>query len=1308
MRYLLLSFLLLFCSVTALSAGSKADYIMFENILLSQEALTVRCFIQDRQGVMWAGSDKGLFSFDGYTPRAHFTYGDSLSIPINCAIPYSDDRLLLGTQKGIIAYNCRSDEYEPFPLSFSAEVQALDLAGDVLWIGSMAGLFRYGMADGSLERIRMSIAPARPTEMVYSIIADETHGAAGGCVYVGSHIGFGRYLTGEKRFEFIIPEVSGGSERYFVNSLLKDAGRNCIWVGTGNYLYKYSPESNAAESKMECSFVKVMRLDASGNVVVGTDNGLCIYNEKEARRAKHDSRDPKSLANNIVWAVYTDREQNLWLGTDYGVSMLPGNNNIKYIPIHQLTGSGEGNHFYNIYKDKEGYFWLGGTNGLIRASSPADDGNAVWYMVDNPQSFITHNRIRHICEDADDNLWVTTDGGVNRYDRASETFSWCNIADSTRSYNSSWTYHIAEDSLGNLWMGTCMSGILVIAKEKLKTRQRHYVADRCYTLQSGLSGNFVSHIAVDRLGKVWALGYKTGIDRIDPLDPSGSIEHVGLGAGIIPSLILCDSEGYVWAAFGKGIVKINAVTLESQRLYFSQNTMEPLSMAEVGNEIWVSSSDGIWITDRRAMTTRRHNIMNRAFSGIYYDAAAKLAYLGGSDGLALIRPSTLAEAGNGRPVLITSLRFNNSSPEPCGGFGGKSIRYLDGIRLRHDRNTFSVEISDLNFSQERKSSFIYKLRPVDSEWQMLKAGGNSISFSNLEPGKYSLLIGRQGINGQPSGEIKTFAIDILPPWYFSFAAKCIYLALFAGLALWTAYSLKVRSQLRYARLEKEKTGEQIRLKLDFFTEISHEFKTPLSLIVAPLSRLLLNPARPPEERNSLSLIYRNAMKLSALVHQAIDFYRYDNPESISLIRSHVEFVKFAESIFAAYAESMKDRGVTFVFNSGVGSIYLSIDAVKMESVLNNLLTNACKYSSEGDNIMLSLGYIPSGEIEIKVSDTGAGIPEQDLPFVFQRYFQSSSNTAGKEGSGVGLYIAKKFVELHGGSIRADSGKDGGASFTIRLPIDASVAEEHSATFGPTQMKADAGKPLILAVDDNTDMAEFICNMFNADYRCVMAHNGKVGLKLAMELLPDLIIADVVMPVMDGLEMCRKLKAHVPTSTIPLILLTARDDKTTELNSICLNIDSFIAKPFDAAILLSRAAQLIDNKRRLEKKVRIEIMTEPKPVPLISHDEKLLANITRAIEENIDDSDLNVNYLSRKTGISPKQLYRKIKQMTGMSTIEYINSIRLKKAALLLSSKKFTVSEVMYMVGFNNHSYFAKRFCARFGKAPHQYGESAPK
>jgi DNA-binding response OmpR family regulator len=509
--------------------------------------------------------------------------------------------------------------------------------------------------------------------------------------------------------------------------------------------------------------------------------------------------------------------------------------------------------------------------------------------------------------------------------------------------------------------------------------------------------------------------------------------------------------------------------------------------------------------------------------------------------------------------------------------------------------------------------------------------------------------------------------------------------------------------LRFERLEKEKTIEQSKLKIDFFTEISHEFKTPLSLIIALISQLLLEARRPPEDRKKFNLIYGNAMKLSSLIHQAIEVYRDDKKMHVGMITSHIEFIEFARALFSTYVERMKDKQVALIFSTGLSKIYLNIDVVKIESVLNNILSNACKYTGENDSIVLSIERLAGNELEIRISDTGSGIPLQDQPYVFQRFFQSSNPSARKEGTGIGLYMAKKFVEMHGGNICVSSDEENGTSFIIRLPAQCLSENHDTETQAPAAECED--KPLIVIAEDNTDMAEFIYNMFTPEYRCVLAHNGKIGLKLGMELLPDLIIADVMMPVMDGMEMCRRLKAYVPTSTIPLVLLTAKDDKATELDSIRLNIDAFVAKPFDLPILHSRVRQLIASKKQLEKKVRIEILSTPQKVEAqVSYAEKLLANVTRVIEENLADPDFNVNTLSEKVGISQKQIYRKIKELTGMTTIEYIKSIKMKKAALLLTGRKFTVSEVMYMVGFSNHSYFAKCFVAQFGIHPHQYNE----
>jgi signal transduction histidine kinase/ligand-binding sensor domain-containing protein/DNA-binding response OmpR family regulator len=1267
------------------------NYSIYENIILSQEALSVRCFTQDKQGIIWIGSDKGLFSYDGNMPHPHF-HDDSTSLPVNCTLLFSDDYLLLGSQKGILMYNYKRDMYAAFPLKLPYEVLSMVIVGKDLWIGSMAGLFRYDMEEHTLERIWLDKEAV--VEMVYSVIAD------GSYIYVGSHAGLSRYSLVDKQIEHILPSSKG--KTVFVNSLLKDNKRDCIWVGTENLLLKYMPATNTIESKCPASFVKSMCIDSNNNLIIGTDNGVFIYNEAKMEYVKHDSRELKSLANNIVWAVYVDSDQNIWLGTDYGISMAQGNRNLIFIPIHQLTGSGDGNHIYSIYKDSHGYYWLGGNNGLIRTPNLTSGIGSKWYMTNNSNMLISHNHIRNIFEDKDKNLWVATDGGLNRYDYKTEQFVWYNIRDSTGIYNSNWGYHLLEDCSGNIWIATCLSGILVINKQTLqKASPSLCTAEKCFTTADGLAGNFVNRIVFDHQENVWALVYNTGIDKINT--QTNQITHIPipeLPRGAKQGLIICDSDGYIWVAFRGGVIKIETTTLHLETIHFANHAIEPLAMIEVDNSIWVSSSEGIWIVNKKELKTHHQNIMNRTFTSLYYDREQNRVCLGTNDGLSIIQPEVVNNKLNNFPIIITSLHANGLVL-PTESYHEQSIRYIDHICLNHDQNTFTIAFSDLNFSQEQRSTFIYKLDRKEDDWHMLRTNENIISFSNLEPGTYFLLISRLGVNGQPSDQVKTFQIEIKQPWYFTTLAKGIYCLFLGVLTLWTIYFFRVRNQLRFEHIEKERTLEQSKFKMDFFSEISHEFKTPLSLIIAPLSQLLLEVKKNPEEKKKLNLIYQNAMKLNSLIHQAIEFSRDDSKINVGMITSHIEFVEFAKTLFSTYIESMKDKQIAFIFSSKLNKMYLNVDIIKIESVLNNLLTNACKFTNEGDSIMLSLDYLtPSEMLEIRVSDTGTGIPIQDQPYIFQRFFQSPDNLRNREGTGIGLCMAKKFVELHGGTIRMESNEESGTSFTVYLPVDAALEQ----TVSPLEVSEneDLDRSLIVVVDDNTDMAKFICNMLQPEYRCLMASNGKIGLKLIMNLQPDLVIADVMMPVMDGLEMCRKLKSHVPTSTIPLILLTAKDDKTTELNSINLHVDAFISKPFDPSILSSRARQLINSKQQLEKRVRIEILSAPKVETHISYEEKLLANVTRIIEENIADPDFNVIALCEIAGISQKQLYRKIKQFTGMTIIEYIKSIKLKKAALLLTGKKFTVSEVMYMVGFNNHSYFAKCFFVQFGKTPNQY------
>ena len=429
----------------------------------------------------------------------------------------------------------------------------------------------------------------------------------------------------------------------------------------------------------------------------------------------------------------------------------------------------------------------------------------------------------------------------------------------------------------------------------------------------------------------------------------------------------------------------------------------------------------------------------------------------------------------------------------------------------------------------------------------------------------------------------------------------------------------------------------------------------------------------------------NAIKLNSLIHQMLDFNRIDTNTNSLLILSRIELVGFARKLFNVFKEAEDPTEFTFQFETNKEQIYLELDVIKWESILNNLLSNAVKYSSGGGVIGLRINYNDRDEeLLLSVSDTGTGIPSKDLPYIFQRFFQSSKTAEKKEGTGIGLYLVKTYTELHGGKVTVVSEENIGTTFSIRLPIAQLKQEVKLNEQNELDEAAKPGtvdKPLVVVVDDNREIAAFIRGILKAKYNCMLAEDGETGLALCMEHQPDLVISDVMMPGIGGLEMCRRIRKHVPTSTTPIILLTAKDDKETELESIQLNIDAFIPKPFETDILFSRVEQLIQKRQKLESKIRLETIAEPKEIEAESQDEKFLSRITHIVEEHLADSDLNVNALCEISGVNNKQIYRKMKQLTGMTPVEFIRSVRMKKAAMLLRQQKFSVAEVMYMVDF---------------------------
>ncbi len=1291
MKVLRLFLGLVYLSSSFALSAQNMNYQSFDNSRLSPESNSVRFFLQDKLDLMWIGTDKGLYSFDGYESLPHFTPGSSENRGVNCGLFYKDDYLLLGTEGGLLLYNYKSDSYVPFEIKFTGDVRAIVRTADDLWIGCSNGLYKYNFPKKELTKMRISPISEAKQQIVCALLEDH------GFIYVGTFGRFGRFSLDNYHYEQI-----GGSaaKRRVVNWLLKDTARNCIWLGEGNSLTKYNPSSNLFVSIPGLPVVKTIGLDRDNNLVLGTDNGLYLYNENEIKHFVHNAQKLNSLANNIVWSIFRDRSGNIWLGTDFGISIVPYHRKFEFSPISDFSGISDGNQFYIIFRDSKGFYWLGGDHGLIRTRQLTTvDKTFRWYNMEDHKFHIPHNRIRYIYEDSEHHLWVATDFGVCRYDYKNEKFIAHSIRNNDSTRNANWAYHIVEDHKGNLWISSYNGGVFKIKKTQLLGDEYLKVANAHYASTNGLSSNNIDRIVFDKKGDIWALNHNKGVDIISAT--TGKVIQfpiLNYSGGNIPGFMINDLEGNVWVGYRNGVVKIDPTgrATKNMALEGAENALVK-SLVEVGDKIWVTTTEGLWVISKPDLSTNHINIGERLFYSSYYDTQSKKIIFGATDGVAISPPLIPGVKNENHKIIITSILVDGK--KYVDGTTAKSVRYENSINLSYKQNNIAVKFSDFQYSKEnRDKTYIFKLD--NDNWTTLKANENTIYFNKLDPRTYTLTIGERESEKATVETLKSFKIIIHPPWYYTNMAKVVYLIIVIGLIVWIINFFHQKNRLKFERMEKVKTLEQTRLKIDFFTNIAHEFKTPLTLIIAPLGELI-HSIKNTKDRNALEMIHQNAMKLNSLVHQAIDYYREDSKVAIGLVRSRVEFVEFAKSVMSNYAENKNDSEIEFVFNTNCDEIFIDIDVLKIESVLNNLLTNACKYTHPPGSIILSLDYrLKENHLEIKVSDTGIGIPEKDLPYVFQRFFQSPSNK--KEGTGIGLYLVKSFVELHGGSVSVSSGVEG-TSFLIEIPVPV-INPVQSSPANEIEPGTENKKQLIVIVEDNVAIANFVYNIFVPEFRCVVAHNGKTGVKICTDLKPDIIISDILMPVMDGLEMCHQLKRNIPTSTIPIILLTARDDQETELRSINLKIDAYVAKPFDASILYSRVKQLLAIPAQRDRKTRMEELTIPLVKNEESADEKFLAFITKTIEVRMSDPELNVSVLCELAQVTQKQLYRKIKQLTGLTTVDYIKSIRIKKAAILLSNKNFTVAEVMYMVGFTNHSYFARCFYATFGKTPRQIGD----
>lgn len=1201
--------------------------------------LSVRSLVQQEDGLIWFGTQRSLYSFDGYDLTPFPCPDGHIQVNKLCLLP---ECLLLGTNNGIYSFRF-SDRTFKRTVPFQGEVvRDIALLDKLAYVCTNRGIYRYDPGTDTAVRILEGDAECAASD--------------GDVLYVGMRDGLGIFRPAEGTYTPLQQSLR------IVASIYPD--REALWVGTVSQLLRLSADGSSRQDETRFSVVKSICRDKEGRLLLGTDNGLFRYDP--------ETRTQEKLHPSVTWTILEDRDGDLWAGTDNGLLHMQQSPLIHRVEGLPADGS---NQYTTVLRDETGTLWTGGTNGICRLD---EAGELRHYAMSGTSFHIPHNKIGRLVEDSrSGTVYAATDGGILRYDSGSGQMLPIRIAGIPN-----WIYDLLP--LGNdLWAAT-FEGLF-------RLRPDGTVIAR-YTQQDGLSSNDIARILRGRQGRIWAMTRDQHIFQVDPV--SGEVRPLE-PAPDGPDCMCGDEEGRIWVAAGNRIFRITPGSTGTDVLsvpFHADDNLESYSLAEAEGRIWICTSMGLFSVGKDGLDIRGLGTW-RNYVGIAYDPVQRSLLLGTAGAVDEVRISDILQRyeTSTPDIHITRITVNGTDR-----IEGRDLPD-GGLRLPSNRNHLEISFTDFNYNDEIPRRFAYHLDSRREHGQGIVTG-NVISLAALRPGRYRLALAPAGIAAEPAGVL---SFKIRQPWYLSPWMIILYICLLGGIIYTIIRLATTRRYLEMERAQRDDLVEQSRQKEAFFQDLAHELKTPLSLVIGPLGKMI-KEAGPDADLTDLRTAQENAMNLSTLIHKTIDYYKGGGGMADSLIRTDVEFVDFARSIFDSWRENFP--GHEFIFSSSHPAIPASVDIVKIETVLNNLLSNACKYTPEGGSVLMTLERDDTGrQLVIKVSDTGIGIPQEEIPYAFQRYFESSrTKQGGYDSTGIGLSVIRKYVEVHGGQVSVDSDANG-TTFTVLLPCLAEAAPAGSA--GADTAGEDPDKPLIAIVDDNAQICNFLESLLKDEYRCVSSHNGKSGLKLCKDVIPDLIICDVRMPVMDGLEMCRQIRQFAPLSTIPIILLTAKDDRQTEQESIDLNIDVFLPKPFEVPTLTARVKQLLGTQKRMEQRIRMEMLATPEKPRELSQDERFLKKVTQLIEEHLDDADLSVARLCELGDFPEKQLYRKLKQFTGLSAVEYIRSIRLKRAALLLQSGSFTVSEVMYSVGFSNASYFTRAFSAAYNMTPSEYMKS---
>lgn len=1362
----------------------------------------IYALLEDAHGNIWIGTNQGLHLYlhqQGkfvFIDETHNVGADLKDKNIRALALTSEGHLVVGASDSVLEFQITDKNgglnllqkytfgIDNTSMRGTAVNTVTTDASNNIWVGTNAGITVIPSKADNFQYYSSMPVSGLSSNQVLSIFESRDNE-----IWVGTEYGLNKLNRLTNSFQQFVINGNNGLVHNTIMDIIEDNSGNLLIATLGgfsvldrktNKFTNYKNEYNVKHS-LSNDFVNCLLLDDKNNVWIGTERGgVNFYNTNQnvVEHFEYHPDNPNSLSYSTVNSVYKN-EGVLWIGTaGGGLNKYDTQTGIfrHYLNVPDDPSSISSDFITTITKDKYGRLWIGTWGwGLNILSETGINSDKFIRHLAPERAGLTSNFISSVVADVSGNLWIGTLGGLVKYNISEDQYEPFNPVDEKIRISNVGCLLFENET--TLWLGT-RNGLYRLQSADGSFDVSNTVID-IFTSSgadpNSISGNYVISVLKDVEGNLWFGTYGQGLNKLivkgDKVQFKSFTTKDGLSNTVIYG-IEQDSENNIWLSTDFGLSRLNPKTEDFRNFY---------------------TVDGL--------------LNNQYYWSATHKSEDGKLYFGGMEGLDAFYPQWIKDDFESGKVVITDIKILNESVVQGKEYNGvvvlnDSPHTTEKINISYKEKVFGIEFSSLNFRQPKMIEYAYILEGFENEWNYVPSGRRYATYTNLKPGEYVFKVKASGSKGEFDTSTTSIAISIAPPFWdtlwFKFLCGLALLGIVFGYIRYRTYSLKrqkvvleaqVKERTEKINRQKEALSNQAmllqdnnrdleekqkliegqnkeildqhdelkklnrklklvsKLRLSFFTNISHEFRTPLTLILGPIEKLLQDKSMNAEIKNTLNIMNRNAQRMLHLINQLMDFRKIEKGR-MELRVTKEDLGIFCRNVFKAFEPLSDLKQIDFSYKEEGMPSEVWFDRQKMENILYNLLSNAFKYTKEGGKVILEVKGITFEEsqlqlnesesdtdkpvVSIKVIDTGIGISEENLPLVFKRFYRIESEEAFKiSGSGIGLALTEELIRTHHGEIFVSSKLKEGSVFEIQFPCLKNFYGAHELTSQPTagvdvyeQVEilkneflaytpsddeefaeldtVNKDKPTVLIVEDNNDLRKFIAQRLSKSFNVLEASNGAIGIITAEKMAPDLVISDVMMPEKDGLELCASLKNNLETSHIPIILLTAKSEIEDQIAGLQIGADDYLSKPFNFDLLEVRVQNLIDLRNNLRSKFLESADFKVDEATTTIKDRKFLEHTIKLVEDNMENPEFGVKEFVNEVGISRSLLHKKLTGLTGQSAGEFINHLRMKKAQQLLLQNELNISEVAYSVGYNDPKYFTRLFSKYFGQSPKEF------